>query len=80
MQALILAGGLGTRLGSLSADVPKALVTVAGRPFADHQLAWLHDQGVDRVVYSIGHLGDQIRDHVGIRSVVGAHRRLRGGR
>jgi len=44
--------------------LPKALLPVAGRPFADWQLTWLAHQGVDEVVYSIGHLGDQIRRHV----------------
>ncbi len=45
--------------------VPKTLLEVAGRPFADWQLAWLRSEGVDSVVYSIGHLGDQIRRFVG---------------
>jgi NDP-sugar pyrophosphorylase family protein len=62
---VILAGGLGTRLRSVTTSVPKALVPVAGRPFADHQLAWLARDGVTDVVYCIGHLGDQIRAHVG---------------
>jgi MurNAc alpha-1-phosphate uridylyltransferase len=65
MQCVILAGGLGTRLRSVTATMPKALVPVAGRPFADHQLTWLKDEGVTNVVYSVGHLGDQIREHVG---------------
>ena len=38
---------------------------MAGRPFADWQLSWLSEQGVDEVIYSIGYLGDQIRRHVG---------------
>jgi MurNAc alpha-1-phosphate uridylyltransferase len=46
-------------------NLPKALLPVAGRPFADWQLTWLAGQGVDDVLYSIGHLGDQIRRHVG---------------
>ena len=45
--------------------LPKALLPVAGRPFADWQLSWLAEQGVDEVIYSIGYLGDQIRRHVG---------------
>jgi MurNAc alpha-1-phosphate uridylyltransferase len=62
MQCVILAGGLGTRLGAIARDAPKALVQVAGRPFADHQLALLAGSGVTEVVYCIGHLGDRIRD------------------
>ena len=50
MQCLILAGGLGTRMRPQTEDVPKALIPVAGRPFADHQLTWLAGQGVTRVV------------------------------
>jgi NDP-sugar pyrophosphorylase family protein len=63
-QCVILAGGLGTRLGGLAEATPNALVPVAGRPFAEHQLAWLAREGVTDVVYSIGHLGEQIRGFV----------------
>src|SRR3954469_4134447 len=65
MQCVILAGGLATRLGALAQRVPKALVPVAGRPFADLQPAWLAAEGVTDIVYCIAHLGEQIRDHVG---------------
>lgn len=65
MQCIILTGGLGTRLYPLTHQVPKTLVEVAGRPFADYQLSWLAKQGVRDVVYAIGHLGKMIRDFVG---------------
>jgi NDP-sugar pyrophosphorylase family protein len=65
MQCVILAGGRGTRMAPFTDALPKALLPVAGRPFADWQLSWLADQGVSEVIYSIGHLGDQIRRHVG---------------
>lgn len=65
MQCVILAGGLATRLGALAGAVPKTLVPVAGRPFADWQLEWLTRCGVEEVVYCIGHMGDQIRAFVG---------------
>jgi NDP-sugar pyrophosphorylase family protein len=54
-------------------DLPKALLPVAGRPFADWQLAWLAGQGIDDVLYSIGHMGDQIRRHVGTGEQWGIH-------
>jgi MurNAc alpha-1-phosphate uridylyltransferase len=65
VQCAILAGGLATRLRPITTTLPKALVPVAGRPFADHQLAWLARDGVTDVVYCIAHLGEQIRAHVG---------------
>jgi len=61
----ILAGGRATRLGPLAANLPKALVPVAGRPFLDHQLALLHRRGLRRVVLCLGHLGQQVVEHVG---------------
>ena len=54
MQCVILAGGEGTRMAPYTDTVPKTLLPVAGRPFADWQLTWLAGQGVDEVVYSIG--------------------------
>ncbi|MGO9905068.1 MAG: sugar phosphate nucleotidyltransferase [Solirubrobacteraceae bacterium] len=62
---MILAGGLAQRLRPLTERLPKALVPVAGRPFADHQLAWLASQGITHVVFAIGYLGGAIRDFVG---------------
>jgi NDP-sugar pyrophosphorylase family protein len=65
MQAVILAGGLGTRLGALTRDLPKALLPIAGRPF----LAWLVEAlercGYRKLVLCIGHHGEQIVDFLG---------------
>lgn len=61
MQCVILAGGLGTRMRPLTETCPKTLLPAGGRPFAYHQLRWLAAQGIDEVVYSIGHHGDMIR-------------------
>ena len=65
MQCLILAGGLATRMRPLTETIPKALIPVEGRPFIDHQLAWMAARGVTQVVLSVGYLGDAIRQHVG---------------
>lgn len=66
MQCAILAGGLGTRIRSITGDaIPKALIPVAGRPFVDRQLEWLSRTGVTEVVFCIGHLGGQLRDFTG---------------
>jgi NDP-sugar pyrophosphorylase family protein len=61
----ILAGGLATRLRPLTERIPKAMVEVRGEPFAFHQLRLLRAQGIDRVVFCIGHLGEQLADAVG---------------
>ncbi len=65
MQAVVLAGGRASRLGELALRRPKTLMSVAGQPFAHHQLTWLESEGVTDVVYCVGHLGSQIEDFVG---------------
>jgi mannose-1-phosphate guanylyltransferase len=65
MQAVILAGGLGTRLGSLTAQTPKPLVPVAGVPYLEHQLRLLARQSIREVALLTGYLGQAIEDRFG---------------
>jgi N-acetyl-alpha-D-muramate 1-phosphate uridylyltransferase len=65
LPVAILAGGLATRLRPMTDRVPKALLSIAGRPFILHQLRLLKNQGIDRVVVCVGHLGEQVRATVG---------------
>jgi D-glycero-alpha-D-manno-heptose 1-phosphate guanylyltransferase len=65
LDAIILAGGKGTRLASVVSDRPKPMAEVAGRPFLEWLLAELRSQGVQRAVLSIGHLGNSIIEHFG---------------
>ena len=58
--AIILVGGLGTRLRALYPDRPKALVPIRGRPFIGWMLDWLRRHGVDRVHLAAGHLAGQL--------------------
>jgi D-glycero-alpha-D-manno-heptose 1-phosphate guanylyltransferase len=67
VEAIILAGGLGTRLKSLVPDVPKAMAPVAGRPFLEILLCELERKGFTRVVMSVGYLSDQIVSYFGSR-------------
>jgi len=65
LTALLLAGGLGTRLRSIAPVGPKSLAPVRGRPFLEYQLAWLQRQGIHRVVLCLGYASQSIIDHVG---------------
>jgi mannose-1-phosphate guanylyltransferase len=65
MQALILAGGEGTRLRPLTSTVPKPVVPLVDRPFIRFMLDWLHSHGVDDVVMSCGHLASGVRNVLG---------------
>lgn len=60
MQAVILAGGLGTRLRPLTFSVPKALVLVHGKPFLRYQVELLESFGITDVSLLVSHLGAQI--------------------
>ncbi len=62
---MILAGGLGTRMSDRAGELPKALVEVAGEPFAHHQLRLLAGQGVREVVFVIGFRGEKLRAAIG---------------
>ncbi|HSD23602.1 MAG TPA: NDP-sugar synthase [Solirubrobacterales bacterium] len=61
MQALILAGGEGTRLRPLTYTVPKPVLPLAGRPHVAYVIDWLVRHGVDDVVVSCGHLAEGMR-------------------
>ena len=65
MPVAILAGGLATRLGRVTETTPKALVDIAGRPFAEYQVEWLRSQHVSRVVFLVGYRGEMIQDALG---------------
>jgi D-glycero-D-manno-heptose 1,7-bisphosphate phosphatase len=54
-QAVVLAGGLGTRLGELTAETPKPLLSVGGRPFLEWVIANLEAQGVEEVILTVGY-------------------------
>jgi D-glycero-alpha-D-manno-heptose 1-phosphate guanylyltransferase len=65
MRAIILAGGLGTRLRGAVPDVPKPLALVNGEPFLALVMRNLRRNGVDEVILSIGHMGEMIRERFG---------------
>src|SRR3954469_14726905 len=65
MQALVLAGGEGTRLRPLTRTVPKPVLPLAGRPFLTFMLDWLRSHGVTEVILSCGFLSEGVRDVLG---------------
>jgi mannose-1-phosphate guanylyltransferase len=71
MQALILAGGEGTRLRPLTSTIPKPVVPLVDRPFIAFMLDWLHTHGVDDVIMSCGFLASGVRNVLGDGSAYG---------
>ena len=65
MEAVVLAGGLGTRLRTAVSDVPKPMAPVQGRPFLERLLDYWIGQGVSRAVLAVGYMHDTIRRHFG---------------
>ena len=63
--AVILAGGLGTRLRSVVDDRPKPMAEVAGRPLLEHLMSYWIKQGVERLALSVGYKGTMIQEHFG---------------
>ncbi|MEA2492783.1 MAG: mannose-phosphate guanylyltransferase, partial [Thermoleophilaceae bacterium] len=65
MQALVLAGGEGTRLRPLTLTTPKPVLPLAGRPFLSFMLDWLHRHGVEEAILSLGFLSDAVHAVLG---------------
>ena len=67
MEAIILAGGLGTRLRSVVSEVPKCMAPVGGKPFLQYMLEWLSRFDITHVVLSVGYLKEVIFDFISSR-------------
>jgi len=64
-EAIVLAGGMGTRIRHVVPDRPKAMMDVAGRPFLEYLLDLMSRNGIARTVLATGHLHDSIQRHFG---------------
>ena len=71
MRALLLAGGLGTRLKPRFGDLPKPLAPIGGAPFLVRQLEWLARSGIRDAVVCLGHGADQVQAALGSGTVRG---------
>jgi D-glycero-alpha-D-manno-heptose 1-phosphate guanylyltransferase len=63
-EAIILAGGLGTRLKSVVADLPKSLAPVAHKPFLAYLLDYAGQQGIEKFIFALGYKTEQIETFV----------------
>lgn len=63
-EAIILAGGLGTRLRTVVSDLPKCMAPVAGKPFLYFVIEHLLKQGIDKFIFSLGYKSEVIIDYV----------------
>lgn len=64
-QAIVLAGGFGTRLREVVSEVPKPMAPIGNRPFLDILLSSLSSRGVTTVILSVGYMADVIRNYFG---------------
>ena len=64
-EAIILAGGFGTRLKEHVPNIPKPMAPINGRPFLDILLSNLSSYGITKVILSVGYLADYIQDYFG---------------
>lgn len=64
MQAIILAGGFGTRLQTVVKELPKVLAPIAGKPFLYWLISYLKNEGITKFIFSLGYLHQQVQDYL----------------
>jgi GDP-4-dehydro-6-deoxy-D-mannose reductase len=65
ITAVILAGGLGTRLRPITETIPKVMVDVDGKPFLEYKLEMLKKYGIKKIILCIGYLGEKVKNYFG---------------
>jgi NDP-sugar pyrophosphorylase family protein len=65
MDAVILAGGKGTRISSIFPDIPKSMIPFQGKPLMQHQIEQLKQYDIRKIYMCLGYLSDSITDHFG---------------
>jgi len=61
-EAIILAGGFGTRLQAVVADLPKCLAPIAGKPFLHYILRYFQNQGIEKFIFSLGYKSELVEE------------------
>src|SRR5262245_37109507 len=62
-KALVLAAGKGSRMGALTAEIPKPMLPLAGKPILEHVIDRLGEAGIDQVMVVVGYYQERIREH-----------------
>ncbi len=65
MKAVILAGGLGTRLEPYTKSVPKPLLPLGGKPILEHEIEWIKKNGIKEIILCVSYLRKKIEDYFG---------------
>lgn len=73
MKVIIMAGGKGTRIQSISSDIPKPMIPINGIPVLETELCSLRNQGFNEFIFTVGHLADCIIDYFGDGSKWNVH-------
>ena len=73
MQAILLAGGLGTRLRSVVSDRPKPMALIEGRPFMEYVTRELVRSGITDIIFAVGYKGSMVEEHFGDGEQFGFH-------
>ena len=73
MQAILLAGGLGTRLRSVVSDRPKPMALIEGKPFMEYVTRELVRHGITDIVFAVGYKGTMVEEHFGDGAAFGFH-------
>lgn len=71
MKVVIMAGGKGTRIASVSTEIPKPMIRIADKPILYYQIECLKNQGLKDIIIVIGHLGHIIKEYFGDGSDLG---------
>ena len=67
MEAIVLAGGLGTRLRSVVSDLPKPMAPIGNKPFLEYILKYLQKNGITRAILSVGYKWETIKEYFGYK-------------
>lgn len=71
MKVVIMAGGKGTRISSITSDIPKPMIPIEGVPVLEREIICLREQGLTDLLITVGHLGHIIMEHFGDGSQFG---------